>query len=44
MENNEIEVVEEKTGIESFKEYQSVKANKKGAKKVSSLTPFLNPS
>ena len=34
------EIIEEKTGIESFKEYQSVKANKKGAKNVDLVSLF----
>jgi len=37
------EIIEEKTGIESFKEYQSVKAKKKGAKK-GRLSFFIPPS
>ena len=37
------EIIEEKSGIESFKEYQSVKAGKKGAKK-GRLSFFIPPS
>ena len=37
------EIIEEKSGIESFKEYQSVKAKKKGAKK-GRLSFFIPPS
>jgi len=37
------EIIEEKSGIESFKEYQSVKSGKKGAKK-GKLSFFIPPS
>tara|TARA_R100000951_G_scaffold7292_1_gene6959 strand:- start:131 stop:9163 length:9033 start_codon:yes stop_codon:yes gene_type:complete len=37
------QIIEEKSGIESFKEYQSVKAKKKGAKK-GRLSFFIPPS
>ena len=37
------EIIEEKSGIESFKEYQSVKSGKKGAKK-GRLSFFIPPS